>query len=266
MVQKLQFGIRTWLLCLSLLASAPLLLFAIYSINDLRQAERASVTQRLVLRGEAAANGVAQRLGGSLGFLNALATTNAAKRGDLPALYEHARQAIRLNRDSTAISLVDRQERLLFLTLSPYGTQGLPVSDVDSVRKVFQTGKPSISRPFKSPVRDLLVVAMGVPVFVGEEVAYCLRLIIPVNILGAILVEQRLADGWISALIGESDILLARSRDADRFVGQRASSNLVAALAQPHGAVFESETLDGVPVLTTVAPVPSSTSLATRTA
>ena len=41
MVQKLQFCIRTWLLSLTVLASAPLLLFAIYSIDNLRQAERA---------------------------------------------------------------------------------------------------------------------------------------------------------------------------------------------------------------------------------
>lgn len=256
MINKLQLGVRTWLLGLVAFASAPILLFAAYSINQLELAERASETQRLILSGQASAHAVAQRLNVSLGFIKAIAATNAAKQGDLPALYDYASKAIRLNQDSKAISLVDRQERLVFLTLRPFGTDGLPVGDLDSVRKVFQTGKPSISIPFKSPLSDAMVVAIGVPVFSADEVAYCLRLILPVKVLSVMLEEQKLAEGWISAVIGDGEILLARSKSSEIYVGQRASPTLLAALSKPPGGVFESMTLDGVPALTTVAQVP----------
>ncbi|MBK6651100.1 MAG: hypothetical protein IPG42_16290 [Betaproteobacteria bacterium] len=50
------------------------------------------------------ANAVNQQLGTSVGYLTALATSEAALRDDVPAMYAHAQRIMRSMPEATAIS------------------------------------------------------------------------------------------------------------------------------------------------------------------
>lgn len=202
MLGRIDMGIWLWLLGLAALVSAPLFVFSLYTLYELRRNDREADLKQLSQRSQASASAIAQHLNASLGLLNTLATSNVAKRCDLQNLYEHAKRAVRISNNASAISLVDRQDRLMFLTLRPFSHSPEPANDLASVREVFRTGKPAISAPFPSPVnKDRLVMAIGVPMFVNEELVYCLRLIIPVAMLNQMLQEQQLPDEWISAVL-----------------------------------------------------------------
>lgn len=257
MINWIRLGIRSWLLALAILASLPLFLVAAYSIYEVGQAQREAITAELVQRTESTANAVNQRLGTALGALNSLATSDAALRGDLPALYEHARRVVALSPGASAISLVSPDERMVFLTLRPFGTANLPVSDLEAARRVFETGKPVVSGPFKAPVSDRIVTTLAVPVFRGEKVAYCMRMVLLTDALNDLLAAQRLPADWTAGIVDRNGLLLARSRSPERYVGKAAAPDLQAAIRAGNHDVFDSVTQDGIPVKTAIVSVPS---------
>jgi hypothetical protein len=85
-MKRFHVGIRFWLLGLALLASLPPFLFAAYSIYRISEAQQNEFELELTQRTEATAYAVSQRLGTIRGYLNGLATSEAAQRNDLAHL------------------------------------------------------------------------------------------------------------------------------------------------------------------------------------
>lgn len=256
-MQRLRRGIGLWLFALSILTSLPLFLFAAYSINELAHTQKLSVIAELVQRTEATANAVQQRLASIQGSLNSLATSDAALKGDLPTLYEHARRIVQANPETRAISLVTPDYKLAFLTLRPFGEAGIIAGDLDAVRQVFNTGKPAVSGPFKSPLGDNIITTVGVPVFVNGKVAYCLRMVLLTSTLNDLLAAQKLPEDWTSGIVDGHGMILARSRSQELYVGKEASSAVVSAVRAKTHEVFDSITRDGIPSTGFVVQVPS---------
>lgn len=253
---RLRAGMRIWLLAVSVLASLPLLLFAAYSIYDRAVTQRRIDVTELALRTEATANAVQQRLGTAAGYLNGIATSDAARRGDLPALYEHAQRVLRIAPDARAISLVGPDEKMIFLTLRPLGAAGTVAGDLDAVRQVFRTGKPVVSGPFKSPVSDAIIVTVGVPVLVDGKAAYCLRMVLLSSNLNALLAAQKLPPAWISAIADRNGLILARSHAPERWIGQEVVPDVKVAMRAAKPEVLDMVTRDGIPSAGYVVKVP----------
>jgi len=145
-------SIRGWLFAVALLASLPLLGFALYSVYELGQTRQTALTAELTGRTEATASAVRQQLDAGVGYLSALATSEAATRDDIPELYAHAQRVAIAHPEARAFTLVAPDRRILFLTLVPLGTKGLVGSDPEAFETVFASGKPAASGAFKSPV------------------------------------------------------------------------------------------------------------------
>ena len=254
---RIQAGIRSWLLALALLASLPLWLFAAYSIYEVGQAQRDALTTELIQRTESTANAVNQRLGTALGSLNSLATSDAALRGDLPALYAHAQRVVTMSPEASSISLIAPDGRMVFLTLRPLGTTGIPVSELEAAKRVFETGKPVVSGPFKAPFSDRIVTTLGVPIVQHDKVAYCLRMVLLTGALNELLAAQKLPADWTSAIIDNQGLVLARSRSPELHVGKETAPDWLAAIRANRRDVFDAVTKDGIAVKTSVVRVPS---------
>ena len=228
---KIRMSITAWLLLLVLLPTLPLALFSVVSSYRYAEERRAAIESELVRRGDSLASEVRDRLAKSFGYIQSLAVSNAAQGGDIEGLYRYARRIHDLDTDIAAISLIASDNRMVFLTLRPLGEQ-LPTSDIASVRKVFDTAKPVLSAPFKSPIRNATVIALGVPLIRDGQVAYCLRVIISTQMLDALLQPSQLPQGWNASLVGADGILVARSRFPERFVGQMVSPPLIEVLSK----------------------------------
>lgn len=257
MLVKLQAGMKVWLIALVALTSLPLFLFASYTVFDLRQAQQELITNQLIQRTEAASNAINERLSSSLGYLNTLATSDAARRNDLHSLYAHARRAIELNPDIRAITLVDKNNKLLFITLKPYGTSGMVAGDLASAKQVFESGKPVVSAPFRSPISEKIVTSLGVPIFQRGKVAYCVRAIFTTDSLNELLAEQQFPADWTSSIVDKHGLILARSRAPELYVGKESSATLMAALHNHTQVIFDSLTNDGIAVKAVLIKVPS---------
>lgn len=140
-----------WLLAVATLSLLPFLLFAGYSIVQLVESKQHDLQRQLIDRSQATANAVAERLSVSSGSLRTLASSDAAVKGDLAALYAHAKRVVQDMPGISAISLVTPDAQVQFLTLLPFGQKSFLAGDKEAIRTVFETGKAMVSEPFRSP-------------------------------------------------------------------------------------------------------------------
>ncbi len=249
-------SIRGWLFAVALLASLPLLGFALFSVYELGQTRQTALTAELMGRTEATASAVRQQLDAAVGYLSVLATSEAAIRDDIPGLYAHAQRVATAHPEARAFTLVAPDRRMLFLTLVPLGTRGLVSSEHEALEAVFGTGKPAASGAFKSPVSDRMVTTVGVPVLRDGRVAYCLRMVLLTDTLNQLLVAQKLPPGWVATVIDARGRVVARSRDAVRFIGGEVSASVMSQVRAGRQGVFEAVSSDGQRVTTSLVQVP----------
>lgn len=251
---KLRASITAWLLLLVLLPTLPLVIFSVYSSYRYAEERRAAIESELVERSESLSAEVRDRLARSMGYTQSLALSHAAQSGNVEELYRFAKRIQELDTDIAAVSLIGPDNQMLFLTLRPFGQQ-FPTSEIPAVRKVFETAKPVLSAPFKSPISDITVIALGVPVMRDGKVAYCLRAIIRTELLNKLLQPSHLPEGWIASLVGQDGILVARSHFPERFVGQMAPPLLVQALNNKTSGLWDGVSKEGVHTRTILRPV-----------
>jgi signal transduction histidine kinase len=245
-----------WLLVAVTISLFPFLLFAGYSIVQLVQGKQDDLKQQLVDRTQATANVVAERLAVSAGALQALASSDAAQQGDIPAVYSQAKRVVQGMPDISAISLVTPDGQVQFLTLRPFGEKSFLAGDADAIRMVFETGKPMVSEPFASPIdKQIIITSVGVPVIRDGKVTYCIRAIFRNTSLNALLAAQHLPSDWTAGIVSRTGVLEARSRYADKFVGKPATVAVLDALASHRQGVFDSVTLEGNATKAVIAPI-----------
>ncbi|HML61727.1 MAG TPA: sensor domain-containing diguanylate cyclase [Solidesulfovibrio sp.] len=208
---------HSWLLLLAALAAVPMALFSCAMLLDSIKNQREIETVSLKRRALAIASVVGRHLASRASMLAAVAESDAGRRNDLAALYDHAARLAAREGGSFAISLVDRDGAILFNTQRPFGERLPETSDPDSANRVIETGYPLVSGPFVGAISHSRLVALGVPVFVGAKALYCLRALTPIVEVYALLGQQHLPENWsVAILSGEA---IVASYDPSAFLG-----------------------------------------------
>ena len=178
--------------------------------------------------------------------LRGLATAAVAGDGDVGRLHERLRVAQK-SQAFDGYYLIDRDGRQ---RLAAPSTSTRPESELAThLKAVFETGKPELTGVFAPSVERAPIVAMGVPVWKGDAVAYTLAVALAPD---AILASARrsMPDGWIAAIIDRDGNIAARSRDGERYVGQQATPSLLAAIDGRSEGTSETMTKDDGAMLT----------------
>lgn len=179
--------------------------------------------------------------------LFALSTSPFLSTNDLAAFYGQAKEALR-DQAVANIVLIDAAGREKINTLKPFGaplpTKGIPQPLLD----IFATGQPAITDLFQGPVTGAPVVAVAVPVRRNGEVIYILGAGILPERLAVILERERLPSDWIGTIFDSAGVIVARTRDAARYVGHHGGADIVKRMAQAPEGSFERNTLEGIPV------------------
>jgi diguanylate cyclase (GGDEF)-like protein len=180
--------------------------------------------------------------------LRVLVTSPELSTGDLASFHKRATDAVKGQFVSNYV-LTDRQGRQLLNTKVPFGTplpsSGRPIQ----LRDVFESGNFVVSDLFVGPVSRAPIIALGVPVYRGREVVYSLSIgIAPERIL-RVLQRRALPEGWVASVLDSSGTIVARTRDSQRFVGQRAIEQVVQHLASGRDDTIETLTVEGIPAV-----------------
>lgn len=178
-----------------------------------------------------------------------LSVSDALHRQDFARFHQQARQAVTLSGLGTNLVLRNEAGQQILNTAVEYDNPLNPRPAPEQVRDVFATGKSTISPVFIGPVLKRPVISVDVPVIIGGRVAYDLGVGILPEHFNSLLKEQGLPSGWIAAVFDNTGTIAGRTQRPDQFVGRKANTKLLQAMAKSREGSIETITLDGLHVL-----------------
>jgi diguanylate cyclase (GGDEF)-like protein len=239
--------VRSCLLRLVLVCLLPAAAVASIALWSAYRDGRAALVEHAQLNARAMRRTVDSVLANATAGLQALATSPALASGDLAAFAEQAQRVLPYQAGNNVV-LSDASGQQLVNTLVPHGRSLPKHGNPDFQARVIASGKPAVSDLFIGGVLHRPVVVVEVPVRQGGRADYSLAMGFLPERFAAVLAEQRPEPGWIVSIFDSTGTIVARTHDADRFVGEKGAPALVAALATTSEGMVETRTLEGVPV------------------
>jgi two-component system sensor histidine kinase/response regulator len=210
--------------------------------------ERTQIKQDTLITARALMQAVDQDLNTGISVALALANSPSIDKRDFGAFYVEASKVLRPEFPGFNFVLSDRDSVQMLNTALPYGPVLPDPGSAARIRKVFDTGKPVISDVFIGGALKRPLVAIHAPVLRGDQVIYVISVAFVPERLGQVLKEQRLPPDRVIGILDSRGVLVARSHDADRYVGKKGSPSLLALMPAQMEAAVETTTLEGIPV------------------
>jgi signal transduction histidine kinase len=117
----------------------------------------------------------------------------------------------------------------------------------DWVDEVFRTGQPAVSGVRQDPETKNWFVTIGVPVVRGDQVIFALGVRVRSSAFSDLIRRQSPPQGGLITLLDSTPVIIARTRNEERFVGQPPTPEFARrSRAQPEGT-WRTVTLEGVP-------------------
>lgn len=251
--------IRSRLLILVLAILVPSFIAAALAVSYVYREEQKSQVQSVSEATRAFALMVENELQARTAVLRTLAVAPSLHRGDLREFYEHARGMAPAW--DTVIVLADLDGKQLINTRKPFGA-ALPTRRSSNVGELMQRGGPAatyVSDIFMVPIGKIYDYSVQVPVMVDGAVRYHLLLGVSVTSLQTLMERQHFRAEWIATIVDRKGVVLARSRTPQEFIGKPVSAYSRELLARTHEGVYDSRTLDRIPVRAFFSTVPMST-------
>ena len=244
-----RFSLRVNLAALVLACVLPAVVVSAALAYSNYRLERANVERQTALVAKTILSDLEREVATIESALKTLATAKELAEGDLRGFHRRARDALPQS-PVTNFILTDSQGKQVLNTLQTFGaplpTTGTPAQ----LSAVFARRATVLTDLFVGPVTRQPVIALGVPVGADEPVAYSLNVGLPPSHINEIVAKQTLPEGWLVAVLDRSATIVSRSRDPQRFVGQKAVPALQEVVAKGGDGVLQTVTKDGIPVVT----------------
>jgi PAS domain S-box-containing protein len=236
-LRKFILALAAFLVALLIAAAAALVAQAEASARDRIRAELLDTTRAL-------SQVVDTRLRGYQELLEALAASDAMRRGDFAGVDRQARAA--LHDPEAWIVLVDRDGRQRVDSRLPPRARPPTERLNPKVLQGLDKGRPRTCGLMAGGV-DPRVLCMDVPVMVGGRTQYLLSVVFRPQLLQRIIGDQRIPPNRFAGVLDGNDRVIWRSSLPERFVGRTAVPPLLSKLpAQPEGLVVI-HSFEGVP-------------------
>lgn len=237
--------IRTRLVQLVLAVLLPAILVAGFAIAYLYKEERDFHRESMRETARALALVVDKEIARREALLHSLAASPALDRGDFAAFDAHARRLA--DGLEVAIILHHQSGKQIVNTRLPYGEllpRMLPVAG--QLRSQRPPDATLVSNLYTPPVGDGDSFAIQVPVIRKGEVLYYLVMGSYVRQLQSVFEDQRLPQDWLAGIADRNGVLLARSKEPEKYVGKPVRESFIRAMRAGDG-FHEGLTLSGVP-------------------
>ncbi|HWW68918.1 MAG TPA: EAL domain-containing protein [Duganella sp.] len=243
-------GIRTKLALVVLACVIPTVVGFGVIFGHFYRSEQAQFERDNITSARAMVRAVDRDLSSSKMAALALATSPSLAANALAAFHAEASSLLIPEFPGFSFVLSDTHAQQRVNTLVPFGTPLPRHALPEQVRRVVGTGKPVVSDLFISAMLHRPIVSVEVPVWRNRQVVFTLRVGILPERLGNILSEQQLAPSHIGIIVDSRGVIVARTKDAERFVGKMASSSMLEPMHAGNEGAFKGVTLEGIPVYT----------------
>lgn len=248
--------IRSRLLLLVLAVLVPAFVGAAIGIAHLYQEERDFHRQNMRETARALALVLDKEIARRETVLHTLAAAPALDRGDFGGFYRQAHR-IASERD-VAIILHHASGEQIVNTRLPYGAplpMMLPVAK--ELRSKYPPDVTVVTDLYSPPIGKGLSFAVQVPVIRNGNVLYYLVMGSNASQLQPVFTEQRLPPDWHAGIVDRNGILVARSKEPEKFIGKPVREDFARALMASEG-FHEGVTLAGVPATAFFSRAPAS--------
>ena len=236
-----------------------LALSAVLTVRVVRDA-REAVRRQLLEAARAQAAIVDSELLGTIRALRTLAEDDALSSEDLDAFREEAGRVQRTQPAWTDIVLHTSNGVAISNVAKSFGAVIPPVVDADSLSRIVTSREPIIgSLRGGSDFGEPLAFPVHVPVIRGSRLLYVLSAVITPGRLAELIKSQTsLSDEWVRGVVDASGVIVARTRDPERFVGQKGTPEFLKRFETLTEETYRDTTLDGVAVYGAYARAPMS--------
>jgi hypothetical protein len=176
----------------------PLIIFAAAIVYLNYQADRKEASARILEITRSMMLVVDRELQSTTAALRVLALSLALQRDDFKAFRQQAESFLRDYPEGANLMLADRSGQQLLNMAMPEGDP-LPVRvNLESLKTVFETGRPVVTDLFVGAVLKRPLVAFDVPVLRNGDVVYVLSFNPPLDVFTEIIRRQQPTPGWSS--------------------------------------------------------------------
>jgi signal transduction histidine kinase/ActR/RegA family two-component response regulator len=231
---------RLFLLAVSLFI--PLFLGVVYLLQSAYHRDREYVERHLLETARALSLVVDRQFAQAETALWALAASPYLESGDLAALDAQARRILRTPNNWFLLEGTGRQ---LVNTYLPPGASLPEIASQEHWRS--SDGKQvHVSNLFRGTIAQQPAVGSSLIVQRGDR-QYFLSVIMLAKEFNSLLAEQDLPPNWVRTVLDGAGTVVARNREADKFVGRPATPDVAQHIREGKGdQVFLSTSLDGV--------------------
>jgi len=179
----------------------------------------------------------------------ALASSPSLAGGDLRAFHAQARSILGPEFPGFAFVLSSPTGEVLLNTRLAYGLPPPPNGNTEQIRRVAATNDSVTSDLYRGADTQPWVTSIDVPVRIRGEVAYVLSAQFRPERLNQLLAQQNLPPRWTAQLFDSRNVFLARSVQADRYIGTPARPEMVRAIKRSDAGMIELTSREGLRVM-----------------
>lgn len=246
MLRLLRNSVRGRLACLVLAVALPAAVLVLLLVVQAYRNERRSVTQHLLSTARALAALTDGQVAESESLLRGLAVAPALEVGDIAALERRIRN-LDLGRDRWIV-LADGKGQQLINTRVPQGA-GLPQQTFDGeFRAAMERGETYVSNVITGALARRSVLFVALPVVQRGQLRYTLAYAMLPSALAETLKLEQLTPGVVVSIVDRTGTIAVRHPSGDKFVGEKATPDIVRATTTLAEGTHASVTLEGIPV------------------
>lgn len=227
----------------------PIALVAAYLILRFYDIEHTQVTARSINRARAMVTSLDRDFTRTEAGLQALATSHRLVSGDLKGFYVRALEVLE-NLRVDSIVVVDLQGQLLLSTRRPLGSPLPKLKNIPLLRRVQESGEPGVSDLYIGPIVRHFIYTVAVPVKQDGSTVLLLNAIAAPERIAGIVKDQALPASWTAIVADSSGSVVAHSHDIKNMLGKKINPDLLMKMAVSNEGAFETNSSDGVPVVT----------------
>jgi signal transduction histidine kinase/ActR/RegA family two-component response regulator len=229
--------IRSHLLILVLTSVLPIVVFSAIMTLVFWREQRQAFEQRYLDRVRAMSIALDRELDGTIRSLQVLSESPHLKAGDLLSFYEQAQRTLSMQSAWTNIILIDAERARQIINLRrPYGAP-LPEADKESLAAVLRAGQPFVPPLSKGPVSGEWATRIMVSGISDSGRRYVLAAVLKPESWLAFLQSYPTPPDATMTLLDQNGIVIARTLNPGRWIGQPASPALYAeSRKSPEGA------------------------------
>lgn len=240
--------IRTSLALLVAACALPGVLFSgLFIYGEHRQFEQ-QLTRTAIASARALSATLDRDLASIESGLKVLAVAPTLAHDDLKGFYQNAIDALPSQNVNNFV-LIDPQGRQRINTLRPFASQLPILGGPPEISDVIQQRKTVISDVFVGPVTGKPILAMGVPVIRGQDAVYSLNVGIFPDRIAQLMRAQNLPKGWIGVIVDSRGVVIARTHDANKYVGKPAVPPLIERISHEQEGTLSLRSLEGIDVI-----------------